>query len=85
MLILQHEVRRIEEEIAGIGENLKALDRTGEEFDGSSLARRHGAVERMIAELSSRKETLAARRADLDASREALKRVMHSEDRIGDL
>ena len=85
MLILQQEVRRIEEEIAQIGEDLKALDRTGEEFDGSSLARRHGAVERMIAQISSRKETLAARQAELDTAREALKRVMHSEDRIGDL
>lgn len=84
-LILQQEVRRIEEEIAGIGENLKALDRTGDEFDGSSLARRHGAVERMIAQLSSRKDALAARRGELEAAREALKRVMHSQDRIGDI
>ncbi|WP_213272019.1 hypothetical protein [Hyphomonas sp.] len=85
MLILQQEVRRIEEEIAGIGDNLKALDKTGEEFDGSSLARRHGAVERMIAQLGSWKDALAARRGELEAAREALKRVMHSEDRIGDL
>ncbi len=85
MLILQQDVRRIEGEIAQISENLKALDRTGEEFDGSSLARRHGAVERMIAELSARKKALAARKTELDAAREALKRVMHSEDRIGEL
>lgn len=85
MLILQQDVRRIEGEIAQISENLKALDRTGEDFDGSSLARRHGAVERMIAELSARKKALAACKTDLDAAREALKRVMHSEDRIGEL
>lgn len=85
MLVLQQEVRRIEGQIAQIGENLKALDQTGDVFDGSSLARRHGSVERMIAELAARKEDLAARRAELDLAREKLKRVMHSEDRIGDL
>ncbi len=85
MLSLQMEVRRIEAEIAGIGENLKTLDRTGEEFDGASLARQHGAVERMIAEMERRKGELAARREDLDVAREALKRAMHSEDRIGEL
>lgn len=85
MLSLQMEVRRIEAEIAGIGENLKALDRTGEEYDGASLARRHGAVERMIAEMDRRKADLAARQSELETAREALKRVMHSEDRIGEL
>lgn len=85
MLILWQDVRRIEAEIVQIGENLKALDCTAEEFDGSSLARRHGAVDRMIAELGARKAALAARRLDLEAARDALKRVMHSEDRIGDL
>lgn len=85
MLILQQDVRRIEAEIAQIGENLNALDCTAEEFDGSSLARRHGTVERMIAELRARKAALAARRLDLEAARDALKRVIHSEDRAGDL
>lgn len=85
MLILQQDVRRIEAEIAQIGENLNALDCTAEEFDGSSLARRHGTVERMIAELRARKAALAARRLDLEAARDALKRVIHSEGRAGDL
>ncbi len=85
MLALQQDVRRIEAEIVQIGEDLKALDRTGDEFDGASLARRHGAVERMIAEMDRRKADLAKRQQELEAAREALKRVMHSEDRIGEL
>lgn len=85
MWFLQQDVRRIEQEIVQIGENLKALDQTGDDFDGSSLARRHGAVERMIAEIGARKAALAARMQDLEAAREALKRVMHSQDRIDDL
>ena len=85
MLSLQMDVRRIEVEIAGIGENLKALDRTGEEYDGASLARRYGAVERMIAEIDRRKTELAARQVDLEMAREALKCAMHSEDRISEL
>ncbi|MFN3608074.1 MAG: hypothetical protein ACK4Y9_03325 [Hyphomonas sp.] len=85
MLGLQQDVRRIESEIAQIGENLKALDQTGDGFDGASLARQHGAVERMITELASRKAALAARRLDLEAARDALRRVMHSQDRIEDL
>ncbi|PKP83086.1 MAG: hypothetical protein CVT79_03300 [Alphaproteobacteria bacterium HGW-Alphaproteobacteria-18] len=85
MLILQQDVRRIEDEIAQIEGSLKALDKTGEECDGASLARRHGAVERMIAELGTRKAALAARKIDLEAARDALRRVMHSQDRIEDL
>jgi hypothetical protein len=85
MLSLQMDVRRIEVEIAGIGENLKALDRTGEEYDGASLARRYGAVERMISEIDRLKTELAARQVDLEMAREALKRAMHSEDRISEL
>lgn len=84
VLVLQQEVRRIEAEIAQIGENLKALDCTADEFDASSLARRYGTVERMVAELRVCKMALATRRLELEAARGALKRVMHSEDRIRD-
>ncbi len=85
MLALQQDVRRIEAEIAQIGADLRALDKAGEDYDGTSLARRHGAVERMIAEMDRRKADLAKRQQELEAAREALKRVMHSEDRIGEL
>lgn len=84
MLVLQQEVRRIEADIAQIGENLKALDCAADEFDEASLARRHGTVERMIAELGVRKMALAMRSLELEAARGALKRVLHSEDRTRD-
>lgn len=84
MLILQQDVRRIETEIIQIGENLKALDCVADEFDGCSLARRHGAVERMIAELAARRAALAARKLDFEAARDALKRALHSEERTRD-
>lgn len=82
---LQQQVRQIEDEMSQIDEELKAFDAASETFDGASLARRHGAVERMIGKQKQKKEQLAARRVDLEAAREALKRVLHSEDQIGDL
>lgn len=85
MLIVLQDVHLIEAEIMQIAENLKALDCVVGEFDGCSLARRHGAVERMIAELAARKAALAARKLDFEAARDALKRAMHSEERARDL
>lgn len=85
VLALQQDIRRIEDEIAQAGAALKAFDTASDTFDGASLARRHGAVERLVAEQRKKKGELAARQVDLEAAREALKRVMHSEDRIGDL
>lgn len=85
MQAIQMDVRRIEREMKETQAAMQALDQVGQDFDATSLARRHGAPERLIAELGRKRQELAARQADLDIAREALKRVMHSEDRIGEL
>ena len=82
MLRLQQDVRRIEAEIAALRTRLSALDQTADEFDGASLARRHGHVEQMVARIDALQTGLAARRVELEAAREALKRVMHSQGRL---
>ena len=85
MLMIQQDVRRIEREMETIETAMRALDKPGDDYDGASLARRHGGAERLVAELGRKRGELAARQGDLEAAREALKRVMHSEDRIGEL
>ena len=85
MLVIQMDVRRIETEIEAVRASMLALDKPGADYDAASLARRHGGAERLVAELARKQAELGARQADLEAAREVLKRVMHSEDRIGDL
>lgn len=85
MLVIQKDVRRIETEIEAVQASMIALDQPGTDYDAASLARRHGGAERLVAELARKRAELSARQADLEAARDALKRVMHSEDRIGDL
>lgn len=84
MLSLQLEVRRIEAEIIDLEQKLAALDRLGEGYDSVSLARRHGAAERIIAEIDRSRMKLAMRQGELGAAQEALKLALHSEDRIGE-
>lgn len=85
LVIVQQDIGRIEAELAGLAAEIAALDLPSEVADGASLSGRQAHAERLIAQTGRKKAALAARLADLDAAREALKRVIHSEDRLDDL
>lgn len=85
LVLVQQDIGRIEAELAALAAEIAALDRPSEVADGASLSGRHVHAERLIAETGRKKAALALRRADLDAAREALKRVIHSEGRLDDL
>lgn len=85
LVAVQQDVARMEAALASLAAQLEALDRPSDAADGASLAGRHGHAEWLIAETGRRKAALARRRADLEAAREALKRVIHSEDRLDEL
>jgi prefoldin subunit 5 len=79
---LQLELEAIEATIADLTTSLKALDEGQSGIEASFLAQAHGHVARVIREIDAQKAALLVRRSELDAAREALKRVFHSQERL---
>jgi prefoldin subunit 5 len=82
---LQLDMQAIEATIAGLTASLKALDEGHSGMEASFLAQAHGHVSRVIREIDAQKAALLIRRSQLDAAREALKRVFHSQERLGEI
>ncbi|MGA1341726.1 MAG: hypothetical protein ACO33A_01570 [Hyphomonas sp.] len=82
---LQLEMQAIEATIAGLTTSLKALDEGQSGIEASFLAQAHGHVSRVIREIEAQKAALLVRRSELDAAREALKRVFHSQERLDEV
>jgi len=80
---VQNDADRIEASLAGLRANLLALDAGAAGFDAHRLAEENGHTRKLLADMRAAEAALALRRADLVKAREALKRVFHSEERLG--
>jgi prefoldin subunit 5 len=80
---LQDETDGIQSWIAELEASLRSMDEAGAGVDALRLAEEHGHVPRLIADLRTAHAALAGKHAELHSAREALKRVFHSEERLG--
>ncbi len=79
---VQIDVERIEAGIQSLIASLQGLDEAKAGFDAQRLAEEHGHPPKLIADIRAAEAALAARRTDLAAAQEALKRAFHSEERL---
>ena len=82
---LQLDVESIEAAINDLTAGLKALDEGKAGIEAYFLAQAHGHVDRVIRDIDARNAALLVRRSELDAAREALKRVFHSQERLDEV
>jgi|JI10StandDraft_1071094.scaffolds.fasta_scaffold392036_1 prefoldin subunit 5 len=82
---LQIEVERIEAAIRKLAESLKAVDDLRAGFEALRLAEEHGHARKLISDIRAGEALLVLKRRELHEAREALKRVFHSEERLGQI
>ena len=82
---LQLEVDRIERAIGSLSANLKAMDDTRAGFEALRLAEANGHARKLISDIRAGEALLALKGKELHEAREALKRVFHSEERLGQI
>ncbi len=80
---VQIEADRIEAVITALRANLLDLDHVHAGFEAHRLSETHGHVRKLLADIGAAEAELALKRVDLQAAREALKRVFHSDERLG--
>ncbi|MFN7163775.1 MAG: hypothetical protein ACK4P2_03060 [Hyphomonas sp.] len=80
---VQIEADRIETVIAALRAQFLELDHLRAGFDAHRLSEAHGHVRKLLADIGAAEAELARKHADLHAAREAVKRVFHSEERLG--
>lgn len=82
---LQIEVGGIEASIAALMASLDPADLVKYGYEACSLAETNGHVGKVLAQVRHRNIALVSKDAELQAAREALKRVLHSEERLGQI
>lgn len=82
---LQLDVERIEASIGDLAAGLKSMDVRKAGIDAHRLAEAHGHVGKVIRDIGARNAVLETKRAELQEAREALKRVFHSQERLGEV
>ena len=85
MALITAEIRREEAALAGVEAQVKALDAAAEDYASHSLAMRHGHPGHLQKQIEAHHRTLGAKRAQLEDARLALKKAIHSEERLQDL
>jgi predicted nucleic acid-binding Zn-ribbon protein len=79
---LQIEAEGIEAEIAGIMRDLATLDEVTAGIEAHLLAEQHGHVRKLIDNRRAAEVRLLAKRQEVRAAHDALKRAFHSEERL---
>ena len=82
---LQIDVERIELSISVLESGLKSMDEGRAGIDAHLLAEAHGHVGKVIKDIAGRRAELSAKQIELHDAREALKRVFHSQERLGEV
>ena len=83
--MLQLEVERIERAISALAGALKSMDEGRAGIDAHLLAEAHGHVGKVIKDIAARRAELSGKQIELHDAREALKRVFHSQERLGEV
>lgn len=83
--VLQLEIELIAVSIDVLAAGLKALDESRAGFDAHRLAEANGHTGRVIRDMNLRRAALEDKRSELHEARERLKRVFHSQERLGEV
>lgn len=82
---VQLKVEKIEVSIKSLQTSLKTMDEGKAGIEAHLLAEAHGHVGRVIKDIATRRGELSRAQLELYDAREALKRVFHSQERLGDI
>lgn len=82
---LQIEVDRIVAALRELSASLTAMDELRAGFEALRLAEQNGHARKLISDIRAGEALLNLKRAELHEAREALKRVFHSEERLGQI
>ena len=83
--MLQLEAERLESSISALLTSLKSMDEGRAGIDAHLLAEAHGHVGKVIKDIAARRAELSRIQFELHEAREALKRVFHSQERLGEV
>jgi HPt (histidine-containing phosphotransfer) domain-containing protein len=83
--LLQLEVERIEVSISALAVSLRSMDEGKAGIDAHRLAEANGYVGKVIKDIGARQAELSRKQSELHEAREALKRVFHSQERLGEV
>ncbi|WP_291194242.1 hypothetical protein [Hyphomonas sp.] len=83
--LLQLEVERIEVSISALAASLRSMDEGKAGIDAHQLAEVNGYVGKIIKDIGARHAELSRKQSELHEAREALKRVFHSQERLGEV
>lgn len=79
---LQQDRNLIETTLRNLSDSLQAMNTQDLPFDTRKLAHQQGRVEKLIADIDAQRVLLAKTQSQLALARDALKRALHSEDRL---
>ncbi len=82
--MLQLDAERIEMSISALLTSLKSMDEGKAGIDAHLLAEAHGHVGKVIKDIAARRAELSRKQLEVHDAREALKRVFHSQERLGE-
>ena len=82
---LQLDVEGIENARTALRAGLNALDEGRSGIDAHRLSEAHGHVGKVIRDIAAIQAALELRKSELNEAREALKRVFHSQERLGEV
>lgn len=85
LVLAQMEMERGEEAIQKLVADLQSVDNSEHSFDDRLLSLRKGRTAALTRQIEAAHAGLAGKRAELEASRQALKLALYSEEQIHDL
>lgn len=82
---LQIEAERIESSIRELSASLLRIDEGAAGFEAHRLAEANGYAGKLLRDIAVARQALKAKRAEINEALEALKRVFHSQERLGEI
>ncbi|MEE2879236.1 MAG: hypothetical protein VX593_09560 [Pseudomonadota bacterium] len=80
--LAQAALRREEKKLDALKQELASIDATSADYADFALSMRFGLTERLMQKIDLARQSVARRKASVDAAKHALKKAMYSEDRV---
>lgn len=76
------ELRQAEQALAALQAEMAAIDKAGADYADLALSMRFGRSAFLMGRIAEQRDAIAQKQAVLDRAREALKKAIHSEERL---